>query len=209
MNTAVRVLLADDHALVRKGFRRLLEDYDDIVVVGEATNGREALAMVAQHQPDVAVLDVTMPEMDGLQAAFEIHSRHPAVAILILSMHADSAYHRTAREAGASGYLLKSSAELDLYEAILAVARGESLFPDTQQTPRSEDEKQLDLLTPRERQVLQLLASGKANKEIAALLNVSVNTVAVHRARLMDTLGIRGTAELTLFAVRCGLVAPR
>jgi DNA-binding NarL/FixJ family response regulator len=104
---------------------------------------------------------------------------------------------------------LKSSAELDLYEAIRAVARGETLFPDTQQTPRSEDEKQLDLLTPRERQVLQLLASGKANKEIAALLNVSVNTVAVHRARLMDTLGIRGTAELTLFAVRCGLVAPR
>jgi DNA-binding NarL/FixJ family response regulator len=209
MSSPIRVLLADDHALVRKGFRRLLEDYEDLLVVAEATNGREAVEMVAEHQPDVVVLDVTMPEMDGLRAAFEIRSRHPSVAILVLSMHADSAYQRTAREAGASGYLLKSSAELDLYDAIRTVARGESLFPDEAQAPRSEDEKQLDLLTPRERQVLQLLASGKANKEIAALLNVSVNTVAVHRARLMDTLGIRGTAELTLFAVRCGLVTPR
>ncbi|MDZ7637894.1 MAG: response regulator transcription factor [Bryobacterales bacterium] len=165
--------------------------------------------MAAQHQPDVVVMDVTMPQMDGLQAALEIRNRYPSVAVLMLSMHADRAFQRTAREAGAAGYLLKSSAEWDLHEAIRTVARGGTLFEQEAASQMSEDERLLERLTPREREVLQLLATGKANKETAAMLGVSVNTVAVHRARLMDTLGIRGTAELTLFAVRCGLVAPR
>lgn len=209
MSGAIRVVLADDHALVRKGFRRLLEDYPDITVVAEASTGTEAIALCTRHQPDVVVLDISMPELDGLQAATEIRNGNPTVAILILSMHADGAYQRSARKAGAAGYLLKSSAELDLYTAIVGVARGEKHFPEETEGSLSEDTRLLELLTPRERQVLQMLASGKANKEIAALLNVSVNTVAVHRARLMDSLGIRGTAELTLFAVRCGLVTPR
>lgn len=209
MSKAVRVLLADDHALVRKGFRRLLEDSGAITITGEASTGREALTLAEQQQPDVAVLDVAMPEMDGLEAARELKRRFPAVAVLIVSMHADGAYAQTAREAGASGYVLKSAADLDLEDAILRVARGESVFPAMETSADSPEQAMLRELTPRERQVLQLLASGKANKEIAALLGVSVNTIAVHRARLMDTLGIRGTAELTLFAVRSGLVSPR
>lgn len=209
MSGAIRVVLADDHALVRKGFRRLLEDNPDITVVAEASTGKEAVSLCAMHSPDVVVLDISMPEMDGLQAATEIRNENAAVAILILSMHADGAYQRSARKAGAAGYLLKSSAELDLYTAIVRVAGGEQHFPEETEGSLSEDARLLELLTPRERQVLQMLASGKANKEIAAILNVSVNTVAVHRARLMDSLGIRGTAELTLFAVRCGLVTPR
>lgn len=208
MANPVRVLLADDHALVRKGFRRLLEDYPEITIVGEAATGREAVELAAQLLPDVAVLDIAMPEMDGLEAAAEIKHMHPAILVLMVSMHADNAYQRSAREVGASGYVLKSSAELDLHDAILRIVRGETVFP-RDRDEGSAEQSQLDSLTPRERQVLQLLASGKANKEIAAVLGVSVNTVAVHRARLMDTLGIRGTAELTLFAVRCGLVSPR
>jgi DNA-binding NarL/FixJ family response regulator len=204
----VRVLLADDHGLVRSGFRRLLEDHPEIVVVGEAANGEDAVRLAESLRPDVAVLDITMPGMDGLEAAAVIAGRHPCVAILFVSMHADSAYLRSAREVGAAGYVLKSAAEEDLPEAVLRVARGEKVFPIAP-LPLSEEEAQLASLTPRERQVLGLLASGKANKEIASMLGVSVNTVAVHRARLMDTLGIRGTAELTLFAVRSGLVSPR
>ncbi len=209
MPEAVRVLLADDHALVRRGFRRLLEDSDAIVVIGEASTGREALEVAESNPPDVAVLDVTMPEMDGLDATRELKRRFPSVRVLIVSMHADPAFARTARQAGASGYVLKSAAELDLEDTILRVARGELVFPEMITADSTPEQDKLRTLTPRERQVLQLLASGKANKEIAAQLGLSVNTVAVHRARLMDTLGIRGTAELTLFAVRCGLVSPR
>lgn len=204
----IRVLLADDHGLVRSGFRRLLEDHSQITVVGEAANGEDAVHLVESLRPDVVVLDITMPGMDGLEAAAVIAGRYPTVAILMVSMHADGSYIRSAREVGAAGYVLKSAAEEDLPEAVLRVARGQQAFP-AGPIALSEEESRLSSLTPRERQVLQLLASGKANKEIAALLGVSVNTVAVHRARLMDTLGIRGTAELTLFAVRSGLVSPR
>ncbi|MCU0228411.1 MAG: response regulator transcription factor [Bryobacterales bacterium] len=209
MPDPVRVLLADDHGLVRKGFRRLLEDSSNILVAGEAGSGREALALAEQLRPDVAVLDVSMPDMDGLEAARELKRRYPSMAVLMVSMHADPAYAKTAREAGASGYVLKAAAELDLEDAILRVAEGQLVFAEMQGAGESREAERLRALTPRERQVLQLLASGKANKEIAAQLGVSVNTVAVHRARLMDTLGIRGTAELTLFAVRSGLVSPR
>jgi DNA-binding NarL/FixJ family response regulator len=207
-STRIRVLLADDHGLVRSGFRRLLEDYSEIQVTGEAANGEEALRLAQELLPDVAVLDISMPGIDGLEAAALLAERLPTVAVLIVSMHADAAYLRSAMQAGASGYVLKSAAEEDLPQAILQVARGEKVFPALDAQSTAED-AQLAALTPRERQVLQLLASGKANKEIAAVLGVSVNTVAVHRARLMDTLGIRGTAELTLFAVRTGLVSPR
>lgn len=209
MSKPIRVLLADDHGLVRRGFRRLLEDSAAIQVVGEASTGREAVAIAREQLPDVAVLDVSMPDKDGLEATREIRRLLPSVAVLIVSMHADPAYARTARQSGAAGYVLKSSADLDLEDAILRVAAGETVFPDLDDLPASPEQARLRELTPRERQVLQLLASGKANKEIAAQLGVSVNTVAVHRARLMDTLGIRGTAELTLFAVRSGLVSPR
>lgn len=209
MSKQVRVLLADDHGLVRKGFRRLLEDSPSITVTGEAANGREALALAEQLRPDVAVLDVSMPDMDGLEAARELKRRYPSLAVLMVSMHADPAYAKTAREAGASGYVLKAAAELDLEDAILQVAEGKLVFAAMEASSENREAQKLKELTPRERQVLLLLATGKANKEIAAQLGVSVNTVAVHRARLMDTLGIRGTAELTLFAVRSGLVSPR
>lgn len=213
----IRVILADDHALVRQGFRRILEDDPRISVVGEASTGLAALKLAKETRPDVAVMDLSMPELGGLEASAEILKELPDTKILVLSMHSDPAYVRKAFEIGAKGYLLKNAIEVDLTRAVLALADGgaymspgisniviESLkagsFDVASQDP-------YERLTLREKEVLQLIAQGKSNKEIAQLLNISVNTVAVHRAHLMETLGLHRTAELVLYAVKRGLVA--
>jgi DNA-binding NarL/FixJ family response regulator len=214
---SIRVVLVDDHALVRQGFRRILEDDPDLTVVGEASNGTDAIALVKKTDPDVVVMDMAMPEMSGLHATMEIIKQRPGTKVLILSMYSDEQYVRNALDAGAKGYILKSAIENDLTRAVKAVAAGEQyLAPELSsvliraiQTGSFEKASDpYDRLTQREKQVLQLIAHGKSNKEIAVMLDLSVNTVAVHRANLMSALGVHKTAELVLFAVKKGLVLP-
>jgi DNA-binding NarL/FixJ family response regulator len=201
----ITVLLVDDHSLVRRGFRRLLEDDPGIQVVGEASNGREAIDLARQLRPNVVVMDYAMPEVDGLQATHEIHRQVPEAAVLIVSMHSDPNYVRNALDAGARGYLLKSEMDEDLAEAVKKLAAGETIgLPAPPQDPDEDFNK----LTPREKQVLQLIAQGQSNKDIAQLLGLSVNTVSVHRANLMEALRMHKTAELVLYAIRKGLVTP-
>jgi DNA-binding NarL/FixJ family response regulator len=202
----ITVLLADDHALVRRGFRRILEDEPDIEVVGEASNGVEAVETAIRLRPQVVVMDYAMPELDGVQATVEISNKAPQCAVLMLSMHADENYVRNAFEAGARGYLLKNAIDVDLAAAVRGIAAGGTYGRPAPVAPGDED---LDKLTPRERQILQLIAQGHSNKEIAALLGLSPNTVSAHRANLMDALEIHKTAELVLYAIRKGLVSPR
>ncbi|HUY12606.1 MAG TPA: response regulator transcription factor [Terriglobia bacterium] len=214
----IRVLLADDHTLVRHGFRRILEDDPRIAVVGEAATGLAAIEQARKLKPNVAVLDLSMPELGGLEATAEILKISPDTKVLILSMYSNEAYVRKAFEVGAKGYMLKDAIELDLTRAVLALAEGntymspgisnllvEGLKAGTLQDGTSDPH---DRLTLREKEVLQLIAQGKSNKEVASLLNISVNTVAVHRARVMETLGIHRTAELVLYAVKKGLIQP-
>jgi DNA-binding NarL/FixJ family response regulator len=212
---SIRVVLVDDHALVRQGFRRILEDDPELTVVGEASNGTDAIALVKKTDPDVVVMDMAMPEMSGLHATMEIIKQRPGTKVLILSMYSDEQYVRNALDAGAKGYILKSAIENDLTRAVKAVAAGEQyLAPElssvliraiqTGSFDKASDP--YDRLTQREKQVLQLIAHGKSNKEIAVMLDLSVNTVAVHRANLMSALGVHKTAELVLFAVKKGLV---
>ena len=214
---SIRVVLVDDHALVRQGFRRILEDDPELTVVGEASNGTDAIALVKKTDPDVVVMDMAMPEMSGLHATMEIIKQRPGTKVLILSMYSDEQYVRNALDAGAKGYILKSAIENDLTRAVKAVAAGEQyLAPELSsvliraiQTGSFEKAADpYDRLTQREKQVLQLIAHGKSNKEIAVMLELSVNTVAVHRANLMSALGVHKTAELVLFAVKKGLVLP-
>jgi two-component system, NarL family, response regulator NreC len=215
--SAIRIVLADDHALVRQGFRRILEDEPDLSVVGEAGTGLQAIETVKTLQPDVVVMDMAMPEMNGLHAAREILKQRPATRILILSMYADEQYVRNALDAGVHGYILKGALETDMIRAVRAVAAGQQyLSPELtgalirafqSKTGTAEDDP-YERLTQREKQVLQLIAHGKSNKEIAVLLDLSVNTVAVHRANLMNTLQIHKAAELVLYAVKRGLVIP-
>lgn len=205
----ITVLLADDHALVRRGFRRILEDDSFIRVVGEASNGLEALDMAQKLHPKVVVMDLAMPELDGVQATKEILKHAPATAILVLSMHADDNYVRNAFDAGARGYLLKNAIDVDLVGAVKAVSEGRRYLAAGLKYPVGDVDDELDKLTGREKQVLQLIAQGKSNKEIAAILDLSVNTVSVHRANLMEKMNIHRTAELVLFAIRKGLVAPQ
>ena len=214
---AIRVVLVDDHALVRQGFRRILEDDPELTVVGEASNGTDAIALVKKTDPDVVVMDMAMPEMSGLHATMEMIKQRPGTKVLILSMYSDEQYVRNALDAGAKGYILKSAIENDLTRAVKAVAAGEQyLAPELSsvliraiQTGSFEKASDpYERLTQREKQVLQLIATGKSNKEIAVLLDLSVNTVAVHRANLMSALGVHKTAELVLFAVKKGLVLP-
>jgi DNA-binding NarL/FixJ family response regulator len=216
-SASIRVVLVDDHALVRQGFRRILEDDPELTVVGEASNGTDAIALVKKTDPDVVVMDMAMPEMSGLHATMEIIKQRPGTKVLILSMYSDEQYVRNALDAGAKGYILKSAIENDLTRAVKAVAAGEQyLAPELSsvliraiQTGSFEKAADpYDRLTQREKQVLQLIAHGKSNKEIAVMLDLSVNTVAVHRANLMSALGVHKTAELVLFAVKKGLVLP-
>jgi DNA-binding NarL/FixJ family response regulator len=205
MSEEITVLLADDHSLVRRGFRRILEDEAGFKVVGEASNGVEAIRMAYELKPRVVVMDLSMPELDGVQATKEIVKHLPGTEILVLSMHADDSYVRNALDAGAKGYLLKSAIDVDLVGAIRTVAEGKRYMSSGVKYVVGELEK----LTSREKQVLQLIAQGKSNKDIAALLDLSVNTVSVHRANLMEKMNIHRTAELVLFAIRKGLVAPQ
>jgi DNA-binding NarL/FixJ family response regulator len=205
MTSDIRVLLADDHSLVRRGFRRLLEDEAGIQVVGEACNGVEAVELARTLRPDVIVMDMSMPGLNGNQATIEILKFLPGVGVVILSMYEEANYVRNAMKAGARGYLLKNASEVDLAAAVRTVARGGRVIDDKIQMPveiRGEDEP---VLTPRERQILQLIAEAKSTREIAALLDLSVNTVAVHRANMMERLGVHKTAELVLYAVRSGI----
>ena len=208
MTDPIPVLLVDDHALVRKGFRRLLEDDPEIRVVGEAGNGVEAIALAEQLCPRVVVMDLAMPELDGVQATREIRRRMPETAVLVLSMYGDESYVRSALDAGALGYLLKNAVEVDLATAVKAVAAGRKYLGPGVAAGGAEPEDVYERLTPRERQILQLIAQGKSNKEIAALLGLSVNTVSVHRANLMEALNIHRGTELVLYAIKKGLVTP-
>ena len=202
----IRVLVVDDHALVRRGFRRLLEDDAELEVVGEATDGDEALELVLREKPDVVVLDYALPGQNGALTARKILAALPKTRILMLSMHAETSYVERSREAGAMGYLLKNALDLELVEAVKQVMLGEWV-----QDPRLQQEvleiKAKRALSTRELEVLQQIVAGKSNKEIAMALNLSVNTIAVHRANLMDALQIRNTAELVVYAIRHGLVS--
>ncbi len=209
MTDQITVLLADDHSLVRRGFRRILEDDEQIKVVGEASNGVEAIRMAYELKPNVVVMDLSMPELDGVQATKEILKHLPGTEVLILSMHAEDNYVRNAMDAGAKGYLLKSAIDVDLVGAIKIVAEGKRFIGSGLKYVSNDTDDELKRLTAREKQVLQLIAQGKSNKEIASLLDLSVNTVSVHRANLMEKMNIHRTAELVLFAIRKGLVAPQ
>jgi DNA-binding NarL/FixJ family response regulator len=205
MTSDIRVLLADDHSLVRRGFRRLLEDESGIQVVGEASDGSHAVEMARTLRPDVIVMDMSMPNLNGTQATIEILKFLPGVGIVILSMYEEANYVRNAMQAGARGYLLKNASEVDLASAIRNVARGRKVIDEKLQRPFEIVQQGEGQLTPRERQILQLIAEAKSTRQIAALLDLSVNTVAVHRANIMDRLGLHKTAELVLYAVRNGI----
>ncbi len=209
MSEEITVLLVDDHSLVRRGFRRILEDEDGMTVVGEASNGVEAIQTAYELKPKVVVMDLSMPELDGVQATKEIVKHLPGTEVLVLSMHADDNYVRNALDAGAKGYLLKSAIDVDLVGAIRSVAEGKRFIGSGLKYVPQQQDDEINRLTAREKQVLQLIAQGKSNKEIATLLELSVNTVSVHRANLMEKMNIHRTAELVLFAIRKGLVAPQ
>jgi len=207
VSSEISVLLADDHSLVRKGFRRMLEDEEGIRVVGEAQDGSEAIRLAQELKPQVIVMDMSMPGLNGMQASIEILKVLPKTGILMLSMYSEENYVRNALNAGARGYILKNAADIDLASAVKKVAAGHQVIGPglISSTPGDYDGRE-DKLTAREKQVLQLIAEGKSNKEIAGLLELSVNTVSVHRANIMEALGIHRTAELVLYAVRKGLV---
>ena len=213
----IRILLADDHTLIRGGLRLLVEQQPDLVVVGEAEDGRAAVKLTASLKPDVAVLDVGMPNLNGIEAAKQITDGEACKAVVILSMHRDETYILRALKAGARGYLLKDSAESDLVRAIRAVAEGKSFFSPAVSKVLLEDymrklrrtggEDSYDLLTPREREVLQLIAEGKSNKDVANMLHLSVYTVETHRANIMEKLKLKSIPELILYAVRKGIIS--
>ena len=206
MTEKITVLLVDDHSLVRRGFRRLLEDDPEIVVVGEASNGDEAIALAAQLRPRVIVMDCAMPGTNGLVATRAILEQAPGVAILMLSMHAEDTLVRQALAAGARGYVLKNALDLDLAAAITRVAAGETVLDPALAKPDPLKGERSRSLTPREVEVLQLICDGYSNRDIAKKLNLSANTIAVHRANIMNALGIHKTAELVVYAIHHGLV---
>jgi DNA-binding NarL/FixJ family response regulator len=206
MAKKITVLLVDDHSLVRRGFRRMLEDEPDIDVVGEAGDGEEAIRQAHALRPHVVVMDCALPGMNGLEATRQIVGDTPEVAVLMLSMHSENTWVRQAVAAGAKGYVLKNAMDLELGPAIRKVASGETVFdPQVQRHSTLKGERNGGL-THRELQVLQMIVDGKSNKEIAIALELSANTVAVHRANIMNTLRVHKTAELVVYAIRSGLV---
>lgn len=202
----ISVFLVDDHGLVRRGFRRMLEDDPGISVVGEAGDGHEAVQGVAALKPDVVVMDFALPSMNGAVATRRIRESSPATAVLMLSMHDEATYVRTCLEAGARGYLLKNAMDLELVSAVRKVAAGEQVL-DPRLGRLADHTEPVPSLTTRELEVLQLIVHGKSNKDIAVMLGLSANTIAVHRANIMQTLGIHNTAELVVYAIREGLVS--
>ncbi len=206
MADRISVLLVDDHSLVRRGFRRILEDEPDIAVVGEAGNGEEAVILAAELKPKVIVMDCAMPGMNGLEATRKIIAANPQALILMLSMHPEETLVRQALDAGARGYVLKNAVDLELGGAIRRVVNGETVLDPQLKRPEALRGKRHAGLTPRELEVLQMIVEGKSNKEIATALDLSANTVGVHRANMMDTLGLHKSAELVVYAIRNGLV---
>jgi len=206
MSDKISVLLVDDHALVRRGFRRILEDEADITVTGEASDGEEAVRMAHSLRPDVIVMDCALPVMNGLAATRKILEHNSKAQVLMLSMHSEDTWVRQSLDAGARGYMLKNALDQELVDAIRRVAAGEEVLdPQIARRTNLKGERETGL-TVRELEVLQLIVAGLSNKEIASHLNLSANTVAVHRANIMDALGIHKTAELVVYAIRNGLV---
>ena len=213
--TALRILLADDHTVVRQGLRKVLEERPEWQVVAEAGDGRDAVRLAEEFRPDVAVVDVAMPLLNGIEATRQITKRAPQTKVLVLSMYSDEAYVTQMLKAGATGYLLKDSADVDLLEAVQAVSQGKSFFSPAVARLMSDDyarqrgENAVDRyesLSEREREIFQLVAEGKTNKEIAALLFISPSTVETHRARIMEKLDLHSAAEIVLYAVRRGVI---
>lgn len=213
----IRIVLADDHTIMRSGLRAVLERYSDMKVIGEAADGRAAIQSVDELRPNVIVLDVAMPNLNGIEAARQISAKHPDVAVVVLSMHSDEAYVLRALKAGARGYLLKDSAEGELITAIRAVNDGKAFFSPAisrmlvddymRQLQQRGVEDSYELLTTREREILQLLAEGKSNKDIARLLDLSLYTVETHRSNIMQKLNLHGIPELMLYAIRKGVIS--
>ena len=213
----IRILLADDHTVVRKGLRLLLETQPGFSVIADAADGREAVALAERLSPDVVVMDVAMPILNGIEAARQITARHPQAAVVFLSMHSDESYVLKALKAGARAYLLKDSAEYDLINAVKAVSEGKAFFSPAISKMLVEDymrqmqeravEDSYELLTTREREVLQLLAEGKNNKDVASLLNLSLYTVETHRSNIFQKLNLHSGAELILYAIRKGVIS--
>jgi DNA-binding NarL/FixJ family response regulator len=212
----LRILLADDHTIVRQGLRKVLEEQPEWEVVAEAADGREAVRLAEQHRPEVAILDVAMPLLNGIEATRQIKRRMPDTRVLVLSMHADEAYVTQVLQAGATGYLLKDSADIDLQQAVAEAASGRSFFSPAIARAMLDDYRRqatdkgfgnrYELLSEREREIFQLIAEAKTNKEIAALLNVSPSTVETHRAHIMEKLDLHSAAEIVLYAVRRGVI---
>ena len=209
----VRILLADDHGLIRAGIRALLEAIEGVQVIGEADNGRDAIALALQHSPNIVVMDISMRELNGIEAAEQIVAQAPATRVLILSMHAEEEFVRRAMKAGASGYLVKDSAPVELRMAIEALERGEMYLSSrvsrhlVSALTGAKSESTLESLSLRQREVLQMNAEGKSTKQAAAVLGVSVKTVETHRAALMERLAIRDVAGLVKFAARNNLIS--
>jgi RNA polymerase sigma factor (sigma-70 family) len=213
----IRVLIADDHGIVRKGLRLQLEQNSAFEVVGEATEGREAVRMAEELVPDVVIMDIAMPNLNGIQATAQLVKKNPNIGVIILSMYSDETYLTRTLAVGAKGYLLKENADVDLENAVRSVAQGKPFFsPAITKTLLEDYMRQLqqrglqdsyDLLTDREKEILQLLAEGNSNKEIATLLNLSTNTVETHRTRLMQKLNLHSSAEIVLYAVRKRIIS--
>lgn len=214
---SIRVLLADDHTIVRDGLRALLEKQPDMTVSGEASDGREAVQIAEENSPDVVVMDIAMPNMNGIEATRRIVATHPSTAVVILSMHQDESYVLRSLKAGARGYLLKDSLRSDVVEAIRSVSQGRSFLTRKvsrlmqeeyiRQMERRGVEDSYDLLTDREREILQLVAEGRTNKEVANVLNIGLTTVETHRTHILQKLGLHSVPELILYAVRKGIIA--
>jgi DNA-binding NarL/FixJ family response regulator len=207
MADKITVLLVDDHALVRKGFRRMLEDDPTILVVGEASDGNDAVKLAMELKPKVTVMDCALPGISGIEATRQIRAKFPEARILMLSMHSEDTLVRQALEAGARGYILKNAMDLDLIKAVKGVAEGKTVLDPQLAKPDALKGERDSGLTVRELEILQHIVAGKSNKEIATELKLSANTVAVHRANIMDALGIHKTAELVVYAIRNGLVS--